>query len=126
MKKLLLIVPLLALAGILVAGTAIAKKSKKKMVRSFKIVNVEYKGTKVWIPGTLIVKKGEEVTITLVNKAPSGVHGYAIHDFGIMKEVANDGKPVTFTFTADKVGIHRIHCHKHPGHIGGQLLVLKK
>lgn len=29
-------------------------------------------------------------------------------------------------FTADKEGIFPMHCQLHPGHVGGQLVVMKK
>lgn len=115
--------PCAALAALLAAGTALSQ-APKKADREFTVVNIEYKGSKVWVPGTLIVRKGERVRIKLVNNAPSGVHGYAIDEFKVMAHVA-EGTPQEVEFTADKEGLFRVYCDMHPAHIGGQILVLK-
>lgn len=91
--------------------------------REITIVNYEYEGTKQWLPGTIVVKKGDEVTLNLINNVPSGVHGFFIPDFNIRKEVKKGVKEVV-TFKADKDGIFAMKCHMHPAHVGGQLVVL--
>ena len=121
--------PIVVLAALLCLAAPFAARharSEGEAVRQFSIVNLEYKGTKVWVPGTLIAKQGETVKIKLVNNTPSGKHGFSIDAFGIKSEVANDGKPVNLEFKADKAGLYTIYCHLHPAHIGGQLLVLEK
>lgn len=118
-----------AAAAVLCLTAAFAVRraaSEGEAVRQFSIVNLEYKGTKVWVPGTLIVKQGETVKIKLVNNTPSGKHGFSIDAFAVKTEAANDGKPVNLEFKADKAGLYTIYCHLHPAHIGGQLLVLEK
>ena len=102
-----------------------AVKAEEKFDRQFTVVAIESEGSKFWIPGTLIVKKGEKVKINLVNsiKSEPNTHGYAIDAFGV-KEVIARGEPKTVSFTADKSGIFTIYCQQHPKHIGGQLLVL--
>lgn len=108
-----------ALAFLLVAvGPAAAVE------RQFKSVNIEYESTKVWVPATFVVQKGDKVQITLINNAPSGDHGFAIPDFGVA-EVVKKGEPKTVEFVADKAGIFPVQCHLHPAHIGGQLVVLE-
>lgn len=123
MRRLTLLVPL-ALLGLVLAGTTVHSK-KKTEVRDFTLVNIQYKGTKVWVPGTLIVKKNDSVRIKLINNAPSGKHGFAIDEFGV-KTVVHGQKTEIVEFTAGKAGLYRIYCHLHGAHIGGQLLVLKK
>lgn len=91
--------------------------------RKVTIVNVEYEGTKIWLPGTIAVTKGTKVELTLVNNAPSGQHGFAIHDFGVAV-VVEKGTPANVSFVADREGIFPIICHLHPAHVGGQLIVL--
>jgi nitrosocyanin len=94
--------------------------------REFTSVNIEYKGSKIWVPGTFIVKKGENVRINLLNNAPSGVHGFAIDEYNVKVAVNNsekDNKKVV-EFTANQAGLFRVYCHMHPAHVGGQLLVL--
>ena len=47
------------------------------------IVNIEYEGSKLWLPGTITVKKGTKVTLKLINNVPSdpNQHGFAIPAF---------------------------------------------
>lgn len=91
--------------------------------RSITLVNYEYEGTKQWLPGTIIAKKGDDIELTLINNVPSGVHGFFIPDFNVRKEVQK-GKKEVVTFKADKDGIFAMKCHLHPAHIGGQILIL--
>lgn len=95
-------------------------------VKEFRIVAIEYEGTKVWVPGTLILKKGEKAKVMLINniKSDPNTHGFAIDEFGV-KVVVERGKPETVEFTANKDGLFTIYCQLHPAHIGGQLLVLR-
>ncbi len=94
--------------------------------RSFTVVNVEYEGTKIWLPTTLVVKKGERVRIKLINNVPSdpNQHGFAITAFGV-QAVVTRGEPQNVEFVADKTGLFPISCHLHPAHLGGQLLVVE-
>src|SRR5258708_25263670 len=100
-----------------------AVKPADSDVQQFTQVAIEYKGTKIWLPGTIIVKKGQKVKIKLINNIESepNVHGFAIDEYGVKTSVAR-GEPQTVEFTADKEGIFRIYCHLHPAHVGGQLL----
>jgi len=106
-----------------VAGTAM---SQSPAAVTQTMVNVEYEGTKIWLPGTLVVKKGSKVTLKLINNVPSDPkeHGFAIPAYNIAETVVR-GDPKTVEFTADKAGIFPITCHLHPAHVGGQLVVLE-
>lgn len=119
MRKLL--AGLLASTVLLAAATAIAAE------RSFTLVNIEYEGTKVWVPATLIVEKGDTVKIKLINnvKSDPNQHGFAIAEFKVAA-VVDRGEPKTVEFVADKPGLFATSCQLHPAHIGGQLLVLDK
>ena len=112
----------LALAG--PAGAKEATKAEPATL-NLTIVNVEYEGTKLWLPGTIVVKKGTKVTLKLVNNVPSdpNQHGFAIPDYKIA-EIVNRGEPKTVEFTADKAGVFPIICQLHPAHVGGELVVL--
>lgn len=92
---------------------------------SFTVVNVEYEGAKLWVPGTLVVPKGRKVKIKLINDVPSdpNQHGFAIPAYNVA-EVVNRGEPKQVEFTADKPGVFPIICQLHPAHVGGQLVVL--
>lgn len=103
--------------GLLISMSALAEK------RSITLVNYETDGVKQWLPGTIIVKKGDDVEITLINNVPSGVHGFFIPDFNVRKDVKK-GKKEVVKFKADKEGLFNMKCHLHPAHVGGQLLVI--
>jgi len=112
------------LAALLTIGAlAVPVKAEPPAVNQT-FVNVEYEGTKIWLPGTLTVKKGSKVTLKLVNNVPSDPkeHGFAIPAYNIAETVVR-GEPKTVEFTSDKVGIFPIICHLHPAHVGGQLIV---
>jgi len=93
-------------------------------VKEFTLVNIEFEGSKVWIPGPIVVKKGDTVKIKAINnvKSEPPVHGLAIEAFGV-QALVNQGKPETVEFKADKAGIFPITCHLHPPHVGTQLIV---
>jgi nitrosocyanin len=90
------------------------------------LVNIEFEGTKVWVPGPVVVQKGDSVRIQAINNVQSDppVHGLAIEAYGI-QALVNVGKPEIIEFKADKAGIFPIICHLHPPHVGTQLLVLE-
>lgn len=104
-----------------------AAPAARSGVREFTSVNIEYKGSKVWVPSVFIVKKGDKVKLTLINNAPSGIHGFAIDEFAVKVAVNNDEKDnkKLVEFTADQPGLYRTYCHMHPAHVGGQILVLE-
>ncbi len=70
---------ILWISCLLISFSALAEK------RSITLVNYETDGVKQWLPGTIIVKKGDDVEITLINNVPSGVHGFFIPDFNVRK-----------------------------------------
>ena len=106
----------LGLAGVLQAQSA----------TEVTLVNIEFEGTKVWVPGPVVVKKGQTVKLKAVNNVKSDppVHGIAIEAYGI-QALVNVGTPEIIEFKADKAGIFPISCHLHPPHVGTQLVVLE-
>lgn len=110
--------------GLLAAGgEAKTNRPAAPPTASFTLVNLEYEGTKIWLPGEITVKKGAKVTLKLINNAPSGEHGFSIPAFRVA-EVVQKGEPKTVEFTADKVGIFPFLCQLHPAHVGGQIVVI--
>jgi len=91
--------------------------------RKVTLVNVQYEGTKVWVPGTIAVTKGTKVDLTLINNVPSGQHGFSIPGYGV-SVIVEKGTPGHVEFTADRTGVFPIICQLHPAHVGGQLIVL--
>lgn len=125
MRKSLFIIPAAALCVAIAGQTAFSNKEDKEVIREFTSVNIQYQGSKVWVPATFIAHKGETLKINLINNAPSGKHGFSLDEYQIRTTVYK-GDPKTVEFKADKAGIFRIYCHIHKAHVGGQLLVLEK
>jgi nitrosocyanin len=119
-----LAVPVIMASGIVGSFYGI---SQAQSVREMTVVNIEFEGTKVWVPGPVVVYKGDTVKIKAINNVKSDppVHGLAIEAYGI-QTVVNAGKPETIEFKADKTGIFPIICHLHPPHVGTELVVLDR
>jgi nitrosocyanin len=121
---------LVAVSFVLSLGAVLVRAQPAKApaapVREFKSINIETKGNKIWTPAVFIVKKGDHVKITLVNTA-TAVHAFAIegYDVNVQVNFADKDNTKVVEFSADKAGIFRIFCSMHPGHVGGQLLVLE-
>jgi nitrosocyanin len=90
------------------------------------LVNIEFEGTKIWVPGPVVVKKGDTVKIKAINnvKSEPAVHGLAIEAYSI-QVLVNVGTSESIEFKADKAGTFPIICHLHPPHVGTQLVVLE-
>ena len=89
------------------------------------IVNIETpQGVKIWEPESIYARKGDTVTLKLINKLDKE-HGYQIEAFGI-KEVVPAKSSKTISFKADKVGIFPIRCQLHAPHVAGQLVVISE
>jgi nitrosocyanin len=110
-------------AGILMGSWCVVHAQSMTEVT---LVNIEFEGTKIWVPGPVVVKKGDTVKITAINNVKSDppVHGTAIDAYGI-QVLVNVGKPEIIEFKADKAGIFPIFCQLHPAHVGTQLVVLE-
>jgi nitrosocyanin len=115
-----------SLMGVMVLGGITSRAVAEPAAMTFTVVNIEYQGSKIWTPGTLVVKKGTKVTVKLINNVPAdpAEHGFAIPAYNIAETVKR-GEPKTLEFTADKAGIFPITCHLHPAHVGGELVVLE-
>lgn len=112
---------LLSLVGLLLVTVSASAHAEDVSVT---LVNVDYEGTKMWLPGTVVVKKGSRVRIKLINNVPSEPnHGFAIPAYGVA-EVVNRGEPKQVEFTAGRDGVFPMICQLHPAHVGGQLVVL--
>lgn len=90
------------------------------------LVNIKYEGSNIWVPGPIVVKKGDTVKIKAINnvKDDPAEHGLAIPAYGI-KLVVNRGKPETVEFKVDKAGVFKLDCHLHPAHVPSQFIVLE-
>ena len=121
MKTMVAVLVATGLAWGIAAGIARAEDA----TMSFTVVNVEYEGTKVWLPSTIVAHKGDKIALKLVNNVPSdpNQHGFAIPDYKVA-EIVDRGQPKTVEFTVDRAGVFPIICQLHPAHVGGQLVVL--
>lgn len=117
---------MLALTLPLGAAGWIAQVAAQGAVRELTLVNVKYEGSNIWVPGPLVVKKGDRIKLRGVNNVQDdpAEHGLAIDEFGV-KMVVNRGKPETTEFVAEKAGIFRVWCHLHLPHVATQLVVLE-
>jgi len=117
-----------ALAAGLTLGSIVGVRAEEKAGGkvSLTIVNIEYEGSKIWVPTTIVAHKGDKVALKLINNVPSdpSQHGFAIPDYKVA-EIVDRGQPKTVEFTADRAGVFPIICQLHPAHVGGQLLVLE-
>jgi len=115
----------LVVVGIGLGG--LSGSAQAQSVREVTLVNIEFEGTKVWVPGPIVVYKGDTVKIKAINnlKSDPPVHGLSIEAYGV-QAVVNVGKPESIEFKADKAGIFPISCHLHPPHVGTELVVLDR
>lgn len=110
---------------VLAMGVWLTQVEAQQATREFTLVNIKYEGSNIWVPGPLVVKRGDRVRIRAINnvKDDPAEHGLAIDEFGV-KVVVNRGKPETTEFVADKAGIFRVWCHLHLPHVATQLVVI--
>src|SRR5262245_9971608 len=73
----------------------------------FTVFNIEYEGTKVWVPSTLVAYDGDNLKIKLINnvKSDPNQHGFAIAPLNVAA-VVNRGEPQTVEIKAVKKGIY--------------------
>jgi nitrosocyanin len=116
-----MLVCVIAAGFLLVIRTPVAAETHE-----LTLVNIKYEGSNVWIPGPIVVKKGDTLKIKAINnvKDDPAEHGLAIPAFGV-KLVVNRGKPETVEFKADKAGVFKLECHLHPAHVPSQFVVLE-
>ena len=113
--------------AVMLAGRAhVGRVEAQQAMHQLTLVNIKYEGSNIWVPGPLVVKKGDRIKLRGINnvKDDPAEHGLAIDEFGV-KLVVNRGKPETTEFVADKAGIFRIWCHLHLPHVATQLVVLE-
>lgn len=75
-----------------------------------------------WLPGTVTVVEGDNVTLEVLG-VNGASHSATIEGYGIDFEV-NRGQLTTVDFVADKPGIYSIVCSSHQPAMTGTLVVL--
>ena len=112
----------MALGAVLLGGVVAATYGGEVNLTVVNVVSPQ--DVKIWQPTSITVKKGDKVTLRLINKH-ADEHGYEIAAFGVKEVVAGD-KTASVSFTAaDKAGVFPIKCHLHPAHVVGQFVVLE-
>jgi len=111
----------LLLVAALAAGSVVVARAAEISLTVVNVVSPQ--DVKIWEPTSVAAKKGDRITLRLVNKHPDE-HGYEIAAFGV-KEVVPGDKTATVSFAADRAGVFPIKCHLHPAHVAGQLVVLE-
>jgi nitrosocyanin len=111
----------LACGAVLLGGAVAASHGAEVTLTIVNVVSPQ--DVKIWEPTSIAAKKGDRITLRLINKH-ADEHGYEIAAFGVKEVVAGD-KTSTVSFTADKAGVFPIKCHLHPAHVVGQLVVLE-
>ena len=126
LKMIIRIVGVAIFIGI-VGGTWVVVQAGAPVVVEFNLANIEYEGSKMFVPSVVVVNKGDTVKLKILNKIASEppVHGFAIDEYNIKVEILK-GETKEVQFTADKEGVIKFYCHLHPAHIAGQVLVLGK
>lgn len=94
------------------ANTATSGSSK-----NFTVTATDYS----FSPSQLSLKKGDSVTVTLVNNGKFP-HNLMASDLGVSSKTIAAGEKTDFTFTADKAGTFSFYCgvdsHKDKGMVG--------
>lgn len=91
------------------------------------IADMGGEGYDKFYPQTIVVQKGDKVTIVLHNIDEDMDHGFAIDAYGISQPVKM-GETITVEFVADKAGVFTFYCTIPCGEghsqMIGQLIVL--
>ena len=117
------IATILAFAPLLMGASSTQAQGPGGGEVTLTVVVIETPQAKVWSPESVFARKGDTVTLKLINKHDKE-HGYEIAALGI-KEVVGPNQSKTVSFIATNAGIFRIRCHLHEPHVAGQLVVLE-
>lgn len=138
----------MALVALLVVGVALAGflvvqnqgyasgngKAAEPAQRQFSILNVKVSDEPYphyrFVPGTIVVNKGDTVILRVTNADAEGSHGFSIPGYSIDKRGIQPGTTETFQFVADKSGIFgfacsEVGCTEDHNDQTGQLVVLE-
>ena len=94
--------------------------------RKYTLIAEQVGDTKFWFPSTIVAQPGDKITLVLKNEIPgtATTHGFELPAFNVSEIVTRGEKPKLVHFTADRPGIFPYYCQLHPGHVGGDLLVI--
>lgn len=116
-----LLVLCVVILGLTAAAFAHAVGAPMMATKEYTLLNVELEGSKIWLPGLLVLKRGEEAKLKLINKHKDP-HGFAVDELKL-QAVVEGGATREVTIKPARAGTFRTYCHLHPAHIGGQIIV---
>jgi heme/copper-type cytochrome/quinol oxidase subunit 2 len=87
------------------------------------VVTTNIQGKNVFIPSTIAVKKGAEVTLSIFNTTDTP-HGFRITDLGIETLLMPGEETRVELPKLEEEGLHDIDCQLHPAHRRATLLVV--
>jgi hypothetical protein len=112
-----------AALALAVAGAASAQAPQAHAGAGvIQMLSANVQGKNVFIPATIAVAEDAPATLSIFN-ATDTPHGFKIDAAGV-EVILQPGVETTVELKGMKSGIYPIHCHLHPPHRGGQLLVL--
>ncbi len=115
----LIVLVALGVTGSLFASRALGTEAMKMKEMTF--MNVELEGSKIWLPGVAVLKRGEEVKLKLINKHKDP-HGFAVDELKL-QAVVDGASTKEVVFKPNRAGTFRLYCQLHAAHIGGQIVV---
>lgn len=92
--------------------------------QSFRLSSDLIEGSNRYHPATLVAFDGDAITFEVTNRG-ADTHGFSVPDLGIEATV-DVGETEQFTAENVSAGVYDYFCHLHPGHLGGQLIVLSR
>jgi plastocyanin len=92
--------------------------------REFLMSSDAVEGSNRFHPATLHAFDGDAVVLRVTNRTGI-VHGFTVAGLGI-QDTLEPGESKEYRIEAAPAGLYRYYCHLHPGHIGGQLVVLSR
>jgi heme/copper-type cytochrome/quinol oxidase subunit 2 len=88
------------------------------------VVTTNIQGKNVFIPSTIAIKEGEEVTLSIFNTTDTP-HGFRISELGIETLLMPGEETEVKLPKVEEEGLHRIDCQLHPAHRRATLLVVE-
>src|SRR5712691_7685105 len=100
----------LLLVAALAAGSVVVARAAEISLTVVNVVSPQ--DVKIWEPTSVAAKKGDRITLRLVNKH-ADEHGYESAAFGV-KEVVPADKTATASCAADRAGVYPVKCQPRP------------
>jgi len=87
------------------------------------VVSANVQGKNVYIPSTIVVTAGKDQTLSLFNTTDMP-HGFAIAGLGVQAILPPQEELSLALPELEGGNVYHVHCHLHPAHRTGTLVVL--